>query len=443
MHVPAGKKAPHVVIIGGGFAGISAVKELRKTGTRVTLIDREICATFQPLLYQVAAGGLNPGDITYPFRSFVSHNVRFRNSLVTGIDPEKKHVMVDDGDPIPYDYLVVCAGVAANFMNVPGAREFTYPLYTRRDAIELRDTILGVLEEKAEQPGSTKDIVVSVVGGGPTGVETVGTLAEMRLNVLRDAFPELQNRNIFVRLIDGGTAPLKPFDNNLRNYTQKELLKRGVDFYLGQRLVEVKKDSIVLKSGEELQSDITIWAAGVTVSDAVSGWGLPQGKGGRILIDHTCRVQGHPEIFAVGDIAGWEDEPLPQLAQPAIQMGRHAAKEIIHEIEGKPRKDFHYFDKGTMATIGLGDAILQLPPTKSGKRGRMVGFIPWLTWIAVHVDFLLGGRSRAAVLLGLSYRYARWTKASSLIVGDTLQSKSEMTSGAIDARVHGDPDVLD
>jgi NADH dehydrogenase len=408
-------KRPRVVVVGGGFAGLSTVRELSDADVEVLLLDQDLYNTFQPLLYQVATGGLNPGDVTYALRAFAARfgNARFRRMSVTGVDADRRCVRTDTGEEIRYDYLVLCCGVTANYFGIPGAKEHARTVYTRREAIEVRDVLLSNLEAYAQGRPEAVEPVAVIVGAGPTGVEMAGTLAELRNIALPVTYPELDLERVRVILVEMTDRVLGPFMPHLRTYTAKELRKRGVELRLGTAVKEVHSDGVVLSDGERVPSAVTIWCTGVKVDDQVAGWGLPQGRGGRIQVEPDMGVVGHPEIFAVGDVAASVDGALPQLAQPAIQGGRHAAAQIRRLIAGQPTEPLVYKDKGTMATIGRNAAVVQLP------RGvKLKGRVAWLAWVALHIVMLVGHRNRLATLANLSVRYLAWPGRLNVIVGD-------------------------
>jgi NADH:ubiquinone reductase (H+-translocating) len=408
-------RRPRIVVVGGGFAGLSAVRALKGADAEVLLLDDDLYNTFQPLLYQVATGGLNPGDVTYPLRTYVARhrNARFRRARVSGLDPERRRVRTDRGEEVGYDYLVLCCGVTANYFGIPGAAEHARTLYTRRAAIEVRDLMLGNLEAVAQGRPEAAEPVAVIVGAGPTGVEMAGTLAELRNIALPVTYPELDLARVRVILVEMTDQVLGPFAPRLRRYTAKQLRKRGVELRLGTAVKEVHPDGVLLGDGERLPSAVTIWATGIKVDDQVAGWGLPQGRGGRVQVEPDMRVVGHPEVFAVGDVAASVDGALPQLAQPAIQGGRHAGVQIRRLLAGQPTEPLAYRDLGTMATIGRNAAVAQFP------RGLWLrGRIAWAAWVGLHVLRLLGYRNRLATLANLSVRYLAWPGQLNLIVGD-------------------------
>jgi NADH:ubiquinone reductase (H+-translocating) len=408
---PAQPDAPHVIIAGAGFGGLSAVGGLRKAGMRVTVVDRNLYSTFQPLLYQVATGGLNPGDVSYLIGGFASprHARYIRGDLAT-IDAGDRRITLDDGRQLIYDYLILATGVSAAHFGVKGAAEYTCGLYTRADAIVLRDHIMNGFERLSEYGG---DFAITVVGGGATGVELAGTLAELRGAALSAAFPDVDPSRVHVRLVEMAPSLLLPFHPKLREYARQQLAKRGVDIRLDTRILEVQPDCVVLAEGQMLPTDLTVWAAGVAAPPAVASWDVPQGKGGRILVGPDLRVQGHDRIFAVGDIALNPNDPIPQLAQPALQEGRHAAAQIARLTRGEPTEPLSYHDKGIMATIGRRSAVVQL-----ARGPRVTGTPAWFAWLGLHLVYLLGNRNRITTLINLSWRYIAWGHGGGVIVGD-------------------------
>jgi NADH dehydrogenase len=405
---------PHVVIVGAGFAGLSAVGKLRKFGARVTVIDKNLYSTFQPLLYQVATGGLNPGDVSYPVGGFTApRHARYIRGDVVAIDSAARTVRLAGGREIGYDYLILATGVSANYFGVKGAAKHTFGLYTRADAIVLRDHIMNGFEWLSADPDRQREFAVTVVGGGATGVELAGTLGELRNDVLRATFPDVDPAQVHIRLVEMAPELLMPFEPKLRAYTRRQLEKRGVDIKVNTTIREVTPDQVLLADGTSLRSDLTVWTGGVAAPDSVAAWGLPEGKNGRLLVGPDLRVQGADRIFAAGDIALDQDNPSPQLAQPALQEGRHAAEQIVRLLRGEPTEPFRYHDKGTMATIGRRSAVVQL-----AHGTRITGTLAWLAWLGLHLFYLLGNRNRIATLINLSWRYIAWGHGGGVIVGD-------------------------
>jgi NADH dehydrogenase len=400
-----------VVICGAGFAGLAAISRLTRAGMRVTLVDRHLYSTFQPLLYQVATAGLNPGDVAYPAGGFGGrYGAIFRYGELATIDPASRRIKLSNGLELGYDYLVIATGVSAAYHGIKGAVDHTFALYTRTDAIALRDHLMAAFERLSVD---SADLHITVAGGGATGVELAGTLAELSATVLRATFPDVDPARVHVRLIEMASALLGGFNDKLREYARVQLEKRGVDVRLNTRIAEITGQQVRLADGENLPSDLTVWAAGVGAPDAMEGWGLPQGQGGRILVGPDLRVRGQDRIFAVGDIAVNPDHPTPQLAQPAMQMGRHAATQIVRLQRQDATQPFTYHDKGIMATIGRRSAVVQL------ARGlRLTGTLAWLSWLGLHLFYLLGGRNRVSTMINLAYRYIAWGHGGAVIVGD-------------------------
>ncbi|MCR4514197.1 NAD(P)/FAD-dependent oxidoreductase [Aeromicrobium sp. 50.2.37] len=415
--VPA-RKRPHVVVVGGGFGGLSLVRKLKRADVDITLIDRHTYNTFQPLLYQVATASLNPGDITWFLRAVRADqkNVRFVKGIVTNIDHQAKVLSLHGEVSVTYDYLVLANGVTTNFFGTPGAEEFSLPLYKRSQALQVRDRLFENLEEFAIN-GQDEDLRIIVVGGGATGVETAGAFAEFRNNDMPTTYPELDRARIHVTLLEMAPNVLGPFDEKLRAYAERSLLKRDVDLRLNTAVKEVREDGVVVeKDGETefLSAGIVVWATGVTAHPTVLDWDVPQGRGGRIEVDEHLRVKDRADTFAIGDIAIGPD-PLPQLAQPAIQGGKHVAKLIKAELKGKADrvKPFKYSDKGTMATIGKSSAVAEIT-----YMPKLTGFPAWIIWVALHIATLLGNRNRFATLINLSSKYL-FSGSHNAIVGET------------------------
>ncbi|MFG1706370.1 NAD(P)/FAD-dependent oxidoreductase [Nonomuraea sp. M3C6] len=389
-----------VVVVGAGFAGLAATKELARAGVLVTLVDRNPYATFQPLLYQVATAGMGSADVSYPIRTYAAKwpNVRARQGAVSKVLAGERRVEFEDGSGLDYDYLVLATGVTTNWLKIEGARENALPIYSLRDAAVLRRRLQQYLEDTAA--GRRESTHVVVVGAGATGVEMAGTLAELRRRTLPLTHPEIKPSQTSVTLVERFDFVLAPYKPRLRDAAAAALRKRGVRLRLGATVAAVEPDAVMLADGTRLPSDVTVWALGVTAPKEVADWGLPQGEGGRIALTQALNVPDHPEIFVAGDLSG-PPATLPQLAQPAIQMGRHVGRQIVAAAQGRPLSPFSYRDPGIMATVGKAEAVLQL---QNGLTMR--GLPAWLVWIFVHVAYLLGGRNRASVLLNFLWRYA-------------------------------------
>jgi NADH dehydrogenase len=390
-----------VIIIGAGFAGLTAARVLGRAGARVTLVDRERYSTFQPFLYQVATAGLSASDVSYPLRVFAARyrTVTAEMASLAKLRPAERRVDLDNGASLEYDYLILATGVTTNWYGIPGASEHAYPLYTVHDALKMRERLLSLLDQTAA--GRRDSCHVVVVGGGATGVETAGTLAELRRRSLPVTFPEIDPSATSVSLVEQLDHVLAPYIPSLRDAAARALSKRGVRLRLGTAVESIEPDAVVLKDGTRMPSDLTIWAVGVTAAKEVADWGLPQTRGGRIVVTEALNVAEHPEVFVAGDLAAAPDT-LPQLAQPAIQTGKHVAHQIIAMARGRTAKPFRYRDPGTMAVVGRADAVFQLP----GKHPLgMNGPLAWLAWMVLHIYYLLGGRNRVNALTNFLWRY--------------------------------------
>jgi NADH dehydrogenase len=411
--VKSAKDGARVLVVGAGFAGLATVSRLARGGMRVTLADRHIYSTFQPLLYQVATAGLAPSDVAYPLRGFAhKYGARFRHGDLAHVDTDGRIAEFADGGQLEYDYLILATGVTAGFFGITGAAEYSHALYTLHDAATMRARILAGLERLSLE-GVRRDVTVTIVGGGATGVELAGTLAEFRNIGLHSSYPDIDPQCVHIRLVEQAPVLLTPYVPPLQEYAREQLVKRGVDLHLNATIKEITADRLILADGQELPSDLTAWAAGVAGPPEAGKWGLPQGKGGRLLARPDLRVEGQDRIFAIGDIALTGDHPVPQLAQPALQMGRHAAVQIRRLEAGQDTVPFRYHDKGTMATIGSRSAVVEL---NHGIRFR--GTIAWLAWLALHLITLLGGRNRITALINLTSRYLSWRRGGGIIVGD-------------------------
>lgn len=416
---PGDPRCPRVVVVGGGFGGVATVRGLARAAVDITLIDRHTYNTFSPLLYQVATAGLNPGDITWFLRAIRARqdNVHFLKGIVLAVDHAARVLHLHGDVHMGYDYLVLANGVTANFFGIPGAEEYAVPLYKRSQALRLRDRIFELLEEFAIN-GQDRDLRIVVVGGGATGVETAGALAEFRNNDMPTTYPELDRARIHITMVERDAFVLAPFHDKLRRYARRALEQRRVDLRLGTAVKAVREDGVVVEkaSGESefLPAGIVVWASGVTVHPSVREWGYTQGHGGRIEVDEHQGIKGFSNEFAVGDVSVGP-EPLPQLAQPAIQGGRYVATLIAADVAGQRARiaPFKYKDMGTMATIGRASAVAQIR-----RMPLMTGFIAWVVWVVLHIASLLDARNRFATLANLAVKYL-FGGGHNAIVGET------------------------
>jgi NADH dehydrogenase len=409
-----------VVVVGAGFGGLEVARHLAGKPVEITLVDRHNFHTFQPLLYQVATAGLNAADVANVVRGLFHRqaNVRFRQATVTGVDWEARTVLLDGQPAVPYDHLVLAGGATVNFFGTPGAAEHGFPLYTLADAVRLRNHVLERFEAAAAHADAGRsapgELTFVVVGGGPTGVETCGALAELFAMVFRKDYPELDVSQASVVLVEMLDHLLGPFHHRSRQHALDTLTSRGVDVRLGTAVKEVTADAVVLADGEVLPCRTLIWAAGVQPSPLVATLGLERGPGGRAVVGRDLSVPDRPGVWAIGDLAaapGPDGRPLPQLAPVAMQSGRHVARQIVRLAEGQPTEPFKYRDKGTMATIGRRAAVAELP---GGIELR--GGLAWLAWLGLHLVFLVGKRNRASVLLNWAWNYVTWDRGPRILL---------------------------
>jgi NADH dehydrogenase len=417
--------AERVVIVGGGFGGLACARALDGAEADVLLLDARNYHLFTPLLYQVATALLDPSDIAYPFRTVFrrSPNVRFRQARVTGVDFEARQLEVAGGGPIDYDILVLATGSANAYFGNPELAERTIGMKALDEALRLRNHVLSCLEraaQTADPAERAKWLTFVIAGGGPTGVEYAGALAELLGLVLGRDFPELAAGSARVVLVEGADRLLGPFHPRLGAYAADTLRGRGVDVRLSTLVREATDDAAVLTSVTE-QVDSTIgartivWSAGVGPSDplpdkAAGGTEVARSRSRRLEVDDHLRLR--PGVYAIGDVAsvrsGGADSELPMLSPPAMQEGRYVARAIRHG--GDPARPFRYRDKGTMATIGRRAAVAQVGPV------RLRGFLGWITWLVVHLYYLIGFRNRAAVLWSWGWDYVRRDRPIRLIV---------------------------
>jgi NADH dehydrogenase len=393
---------PRVLILGGGFAGVGAAQELHKANVNVVVVDEHDYHTFKPLLYQVATALLEQSAVGHPLRDLLreQENARLHNDAVESIDLEKREVRFAERKPIAYDYLVLALGAEVNFFGVEGAAEHGFPLYTLPDAVRLRNHVLERWGAADRDPSLIEDgaLNVVVVGGGPTGVETAGALAELYHGVFEKDYPDVTGDAARITLVDSGPEIFSMFKENLREYTRKALTKLQVDVLTGEIVQSVGERRVTLKSGKELAAHTLVWGAGLQGNRLVNELGLELQRGARIAVDNHLRVPSHPEVFAVGDLAAITDpkteQVLPQLGSVALQSGEHTGKTIARLAAGKELKPFKYTDKGTMAAIGRGAAVVQM----LGGR-TMKGMKAQLAWGAVHLALLPTNEDRAKAVV--------------------------------------------
>ena len=411
---------PHVVIIGGGFAGIATARGLANKSVRVTIIDKHNFHTFLPLLYQVATAMLEPAEVAYPIRTIFgkAKNVGFRHAKVREVNHARSVVVLEDSTEVAFDHLVVATGATAAFFGIPGASQFAMPLYSLADARKLRNRLLTSLEE-ADAGADTAPVSLNfvIVGGGPTGVETSGALSELIRTVIKRDGLRIDPSRVRVMLVDMAPRLLTPFPEKASQYAFKELEKMGVDIEFGRSVVEVEERAIRFADGERLKVAAVIWAAGVTASGTLAhDLQASSGPGGRARVMTDLRLVESENVWAVGDAAAvpLDDTTFcPQLAPVAMQSGRHCAEQILHVLKGEPTKPFKYRNKGIMATIGRHAAVAKLPG------GTVVKGTPgWLAWLGLHLWYLIGFRNRLRVMINWTWRYFDWPSGPRLIVAD-------------------------
>jgi NADH dehydrogenase len=414
---------PRVVIIGGGFAGIELAKSLSKAPLQVVLIDKYNYHTFQPLLYQVATSGVEATSIIQPFRKILKEgcDTYFRLAEVQSIDPKNQLVETSIG-AVHYDYLVIATGATSNFYGNHQIQQHAVAIKSIDDALMLRNTILSNFEKALqvadeEQVNSLMDFVI--VGGGPTGVEIAGALSELRQHVFPTDYKELDFLKMDIHLVQSGDHLLKGMSEQASRKALEFLQKAGVHVWLNRRVKSYDGCTVMLNTGEKLQSRTLIWAAGVT-GDPVNGLGKDCiVSGNRIKVDVYNRVEGYENIFAIGDIAAMITPELPDgypmLAQPAIQQGRLLARNLANLRAGKPLRPFHYKDKGTMATIGRKKAVADVK--LFGREYRTQGFLAWLVWLFIHLISIIGFRNRLIVLINWMWNYLSYDAAIRVILG--------------------------
>jgi NADH:ubiquinone reductase (H+-translocating) len=416
-----GERIPHVVIVGGGFGGLAAAKALRNASAHVTLIDRSNHHLFQPLLYQVATSVLTPGQIGSPIRNILrkQRNTTVVLGEVTGIDVEKKCVFADGTDrsgvPIPYDFLVLATGVTHSYFGHDEFAAHAPGLKTLADAVAIRNRILQAFEqaEAEEDPSHHRDLLTFIlVGAGPTGVELASAIAVLVRNTLKSEFRRIDPESARIVLFDAAPRVLGTFSEKLSAAASKRLESLGIEVRLGHAVDQIDADGVIV-AGERIYSKTVIWTAGVAPSAAGKWLKAPTDRAGRVRIQNDLSVPGHPEIFVIGDTASLDQEgrPLPGVAQVAIQQGRYAGKLIRRSIAGQPAPPpFRYFDKGNMAVVGKGFAVVQ-----SGKF-QLSGFVAWLAWAEIHLHFLAQSSLRVSVFVQWVWTYLTGQRGSRLIV---------------------------
>lgn len=411
---------PHVVVLGAGFGGLQFCKEFQDPAARITLVDQTNHHLFQPLLYQVATAGLSATDIAQPIRSILSDypNITVLLDIVCDVKLDERKVFLADGTVLDYDYLIIALGGRTSYFGHPEWEQFAPGLKSLKDAVEIRSRILMAFE-RAESEGTPDDLAslmtIVVVGGGPTGVEMAGACAELSRHVLKADFRRIDSASARIILIEGEPRVLAGMSPSISASAEEQLKSLGVQVMTGQHVKNITEGRVELANGETIHAATILWGAGVTAVPLAKKLGVELGHGGRIKVNPDLSVPGHPEVFAVGDIASFIQEdgkPVPGVSPAAMQMAKHAARIITNELAfpgANVRPPFKYWDKGTMATIGRSAAVAQV------GRFEFSGLPAWLAWLAVHLVFLVGFRNKIAVMFSWFYSYLTYKRGARII----------------------------
>lgn len=408
-----------VIIVGGGFGGLTAAQTLAKVPVSATLLDAKNHHTFQPLLYQVATAGLSPGEIAAPIRWVLRRNRNTEVLLaeVTGFDLERRVVKSGEQE-FRYDYLIVAAGARHAYFGHDEWEPYAPGLKTIEDALEIRRRMLlafEVAERQAATTGKHEVLNFVVVGGGPTGVELAGTLSEIARKALAGDFRAIDPKRTRILLIEGGPRVLPTYPEDLSRSAQEQLEHLGVEVHTSEMVTGVEPRAVTIKD-KKIPAAVILWAAGVAASPLGRALGTPVDRAGRVSVLPDLSLPGHPEVFVIGDLAELRDKNgkmLPGVAPVAIQEGKAVARTIARDLKGEPRKEFHYFDKGSLATIGRSAAVAEL------GRIHISGVIAWLAWLFVHIMYLIGFRNRVLVLIQWAWSYFTYDRGARLITGVT------------------------
>ncbi|PYO71831.1 MAG: FAD-dependent oxidoreductase [Gemmatimonadetes bacterium] len=413
-----GGEAPTVVVVGAGFGGLRVAKALRRAPVQVVLLDRNNYHLFQPLLYQVATAGLEPEEIAKPARAIMrgQKNFDFRMVDVTRVDFAAKRLETSAG-PVAYDFLVLAPGGETNFFGLEAMQRHGLGLKDIPDAITIRNRVLTCFENAMLEPDAERRralLTFIVVGGGPTGVEMAGALSELIRLVLVKDYPRLNIKDVRILLLEATDTLLAAMPERLREAAGKTLWRKYVEVRFGASVADYDGKQIRLKSGEIIPAATVIWAAGVRAAPLINTLGLSAARQGRIPVEPTLQLTGHPEVFIIGDAAYREQdgEPLPMVAPVAIQMGQAVARNIARQVQGKALEPFRYRDQGTLATIGRNAAVANV----YGIQAR--GFVAWVMWLGIHIIQLIGFRNKLLVLINWAWDYFFYERAARLITRD-------------------------
>lgn len=412
---------PRVVIVGSGFGGLNAAQRLAGKPVEVTVVDRDNYHGFWPLLYQVATAGLGSEDIARPIRALYARhdNIDVRVGSVSAVDLEQRRVQIDGESDLSYDYLILATGSSTADFGIPGVAEHAFPLKTLPDAVRLRNHILRMFERadaRRQEPEDPGEITVVLVGGGPTGVELAGALAELVAHNLASDFRYLDLSRARIVLIEMTDHLLPGFAPASQQRAYDNLLAKGIDVRLNTKLAKVTAESVSFEDGSEIRTCTVVWTAGVRANPLASTLGGEKGKAGTVPVQPDLSLPGHPEVLVIGDLAAslsGGGEQLPMLAQVAIQGGKRAADNILRRMAGKPTRRFKYHNHGIMATIGRHAAVAELPGGIN-----FGGTLGWLAWLGVHLVFLVGFRNRVVVMINWAWNYLTWERASRVILDE-------------------------
>jgi NADH dehydrogenase len=413
------KSCPRVIIVGGGFGGLEAAKSLARLPVQITLVDRTNHHTFQPLLYQVATAGLSPAEIAAPIREILAkhQNVEVLLGEVLGVDLQRRIVKLHEFE-LPYDYLVVAAGASHAYFGHDDWEPFAPGLKTVEDALEMRRRILlayEIAERDAAVTGHHQPLSFVVVGAGPTGVELAGTLAEIARKSLSQDFRNIQTAKTRILLVEAGPSVLSAYPEDLRASAVRQLQHLGVEVRTNSAVTNIRPGEVSI-GDEVVPAAAVLWAAGVSASPLGAALAVPLDRAGRVLVQPDLSIPGHREVFVIGDLASMKDaagKPLPGVAPVAMQQGRYVARQVSADMSGRERKDFHYVDKGSLATIGRAAAVAQF-----GKV-HISGLLAWLSWLFIHILFLIGFRNRLLVMVQWAWSYFTYERSARLITGES------------------------
>jgi NADH:ubiquinone reductase (H+-translocating) len=413
------QKLPHVVIVGAGFGGLEAAQKLAKAPVRITLIDRQNYHLFQPLLYQVAIAGLVPSQIAYPLRTIFRHqkNLTFQMGEVTAVDLDSHYIKMN-GSVIAYDYLILAVGGQTNFFNMKSVEQNGFQLKDIQSAVATRNHLLSMFEKASRESDAAKRralLTFVIVGGGPTGVETAGALAELIRHVLTKDYPQMDLHDVRVMLIEAADHLMGSYPNELRKATFDLLSRKNVEIMLNAKLTDYNGTRITLGDGRQIETQTLLWTAGVRAADLASRLGVKQAASGQVIAEETLQLPGHEQVFVIGDaskpIQG-DKQPLPMLATVAQQEAKAVVANIQRMLTGEKPQAFHYKDPGLLATIGRNAAVAHIGGLSFS------GFVAWVIWVVLHIYRIIGFRNRLVVLINWAWDYIFYDSQVRLITGE-------------------------